>query len=107
MSAETHANAMSRVKVEVFTRRIMRVTAGTKRRDVTVLLAIAAVVPAQPIYNRFNECWIEWANRLHGMYGLRGDARFFGLPQRPITHWQQRLKVSKGVVMVSEINHMA
>lgn len=55
MSAEAHANAVSRVKVEVFAGQVMRVTAGTPRRDVTVLLTIAAVVPAQLIYNRFNE----------------------------------------------------
>lgn len=85
----------------------MRVTAGTQRCDVAVFLAITAVVPAQRIYNRFKKCWIEWANWLHGMYGLRGDARFLGLPQRPMRDWQQRLKVSKGVVTVSKINHMA
>lgn len=41
------------------------------------------------------------------MYSLWGCVRFFRFSPLSIAHWEQRLKVGKGVVLVSEINHMA
>lgn len=107
--AEAHPETASQVEIEVFARRIVLMSAGAQRREVTIVLDITPIIPAEPVHNRLDQRGIQplVRRRMNGLHGLQGGVGFFALFGRQIANRQQHLKVRQGETVVSQIDDAA